>query len=155
MKKGGAKIQEMTLALHDKYVYQIAEKWCDENGLKKIDLCGGHSKPLGYLSVDMLNGDIIADLNERWPFEDGEVGLFRAHDALEHLKNPIHTMQEAYRCLTDNGWFLTMTPSTDGRGAFQDPTHVSFKIMCDSCLAIYSGFYIIYQYSLSSGCVHY
>ena len=120
-----AKIQEMTLALHDKYVYQIAEKWCDENGLKKIDLCGGHSKPLGYLSVDMLNGDIIADLNERWPFEDGEVGLFRAHDALEHLKNPIHTMQEAYRCLTDNGWFLTMTPSTDGRGAFQDPTHVS------------------------------
>ena len=121
-----AKIQEMTLALHDKYIYQIAEKWCDENGLKKIDLCGGHSKPLGYLSVDMLNGDIIADLNERWPFEDGEVGLFRAHDALEHLKNPIHTMQEAYRCLTDNGWFLTMTPSTDGRGAFQDPTHVSF-----------------------------
>ena len=24
-------------------------------------------------------------------------------------------------------WFLTLTPSTDGRGAFQDPTHVSFR----------------------------
>ncbi len=35
-------------------------------------------------------------------------------------------MQEAHRCLTPGGWFLTLTPSTDGRGAFQDPTHVSF-----------------------------
>lgn len=121
-----AKIQEMTLDIHDKYIYQIVEKWCDIKKLKKIDLCGGHSKPNGYTSVDLLNGDILADLNDQWPFEDGEVGLFRAHDAIEHLKNPIHTMKEAYRCLTDNGWFLTMTPSTDGRGAFQDPTHVSF-----------------------------
>ena len=24
------------------------------------------------------------------------------------------------------GWLLSQTPSTDGRGAFQDPTHVSF-----------------------------
>jgi len=37
-------------------------------------------------------------------------------------------MQEAHRCLTPGGWFLTLTltPSTDGRGAFQDPTHVGF-----------------------------
>ena len=35
-------------------------------------------------------------------------------------------MKEAYRCLAPNGWFLTQTPSTDGRGAFQDPTHISF-----------------------------
>ncbi len=27
--------------------------------------------------------------------------------------------------LYDEGWFLSQTPSTDGRGAFQDPTHVS------------------------------
>ena len=25
-----------------------------------------------------------------------------------------------------SGWFLALTPSADGRGAFQDPTHVSF-----------------------------
>jgi len=121
-----AKIQEMTLDIHDKYIYQMVEKWCDEKGLRKIDLCGGHSKPDGYESIDLDNADIIADLNQKWPFKDGEVGLFRAHDALEHLKDPIHTMKEAYRCLCTNGWFLTMTPSTDGRGAFQDPTHVSF-----------------------------
>jgi len=119
-------IQSETLNIHDKYIYQMVEKWCDLNYLAKIDLCGGFGKPNGYESVDMQNGDITADLNGRWPFEDGSVGVFRAHDALEHLKDPIHVMKEAYRCLAPNGWFLTNTPSTDGRGAWQDPTHVSF-----------------------------
>ena len=67
-----------------------------------------------------------SDLNQRWPFGDGEIGVFRAHDALEHLSSPIHTMQEAHRCLTPGSSFLTLTPSTDCRGAFQDPTYVSF-----------------------------
>jgi glycosyltransferase involved in cell wall biosynthesis len=121
-----AKIQDMTLELHDKYIYQLVEKWCDLKGLKKIDLCGGHSKPPGYESIDLLNGDIVHDLNKPWPFKDGEVGLFRAHDALEHLSDTIHVMKEAHRCLAPKGWFLTFTPSTDGRGAFQDPTHIKF-----------------------------
>jgi glycosyltransferase involved in cell wall biosynthesis len=121
-----AKIQQLTVELHDKYIYRLVEKWCNVNNLRKIDLCGGFSKPFGYESVDLSGADITTDLNERWPFEDGSVGVFRAHDALEHIKNPIHVMKEAYRCLAPNGWFLTLTPSTDGRGAFQDPTHISF-----------------------------
>lgn len=121
-----AKIQEMTLMLHDKYIYQLVEKWCDLNNLRKIDLCGGFGKPAGYESIDLGNADIEWDLNTKWPFPDGTVGVFRAHDALEHLKDPIFVMKEAYRCLAPNGWFLTQTPSTDGRGAFQDPTHISF-----------------------------
>lgn len=120
------KIQQDTMMLHDKYIYPMVERWCDLNKLRKIDLCGGFNKPAGYESVDLFGGDIKADLNEKWPFEDGTVGVFRAHDALEHLKNHVHVMKEAYRCLAPNGWFLTLTPSTDGRGAFQDPTHVSF-----------------------------
>lgn len=121
-----AKIQEMTLELHDKYIYPLVEKWCDLNKLRKIDLCGGFSKPPGYESVDLEGGDITADLNGPWPFKDGEVGLFRAHDALEHLPNKLHTIKEIYRCLAPNGWLLSMTPSTDGRGAFQDPTHCAY-----------------------------
>lgn len=119
-------IQQETLNIHDKYIYQMAEKWCDLNNLRKIDLCGGHSKPSGYESIDLKGADINANLNKKWPFKNEEIGIFRAHDALEHLKNPIHSMKEAYRCLAPNGWFLTFTPSTDGRGAFQDPTHISF-----------------------------
>lgn len=119
-------IQTETLNIHDKYIYPLVEKWCDINGLRKIDLCGGISPAEGYESIDLNNADIIANLDETWPIENGTVGVFRAHDALEHLKNPIHTMKEIYRCLAPNGWALTLTPSTDGRGAFQDPTHISF-----------------------------
>lgn len=120
------KIQTMTLEIHDKYIYELVEKWCDLNNYRKIDLCGGFNKPKNYESMDLKNADIICDLNDKWELENETVGVFRAHDAIEHLKNPIHTMKEAYRCLAPNGWFLTMTPSTDGRGAFQDPTHVSY-----------------------------
>ena len=119
-------IQTETLNIHDKYIYQLAGKWADLNGLLKVDLCGGFNPPPGYKSVDLSNADIIHDLNKPWPFKDGEVGVIRAHDALEHLKDPIHIMKEAHRCLSPLGWFLTQTPSTDGRGAFQDPTHISF-----------------------------
>jgi hypothetical protein len=35
-------------------------------------------------------------------------------------------MSEIHRVLCDGGWAFIDVPSTDGRGAFQDPTHVSF-----------------------------
>jgi hypothetical protein len=35
-------------------------------------------------------------------------------------------MKEIYRVLAPGGWLIAQVPSTDGRGAFQDPTHVSF-----------------------------
>ena len=121
------KIQQVTRQLHDQYIEKMVGKWCDVEGLKKVDLCCGNAKPEGYIGVDRAPGaDIQADLNFRWPFDDNSVGLFRAQDAIEHLKNPIHTMKEAWRCLAPNGWFLIDVPSTDGRGAFQDPTHRSF-----------------------------
>jgi glycosyltransferase involved in cell wall biosynthesis len=123
---GNAFIQEETLNIHDKYIYQMAEKWADLNGLLKIDLCGGLAGERGYTTIDRKNSDIIHDLDKPWPFKDGEVGVIRAHDSIEHLISPIHTMLEASRSLAPLGWFLTQTPSTDGRGAFQDPTHVSF-----------------------------
>lgn len=119
-------IQTDTLRIHDKYIEPMAMKWCDLNGLRKIDICCGEWKRDGYEGVDVRGADITADLNDRWPFEDGTAGLIRASDALEHLRDPIHTMKEAYRVLATNGWLLTNTPSTDGRGAWQDPTHCSW-----------------------------
>jgi SAM-dependent methyltransferase len=38
----------------------------------------------------------------------------------------VGVMNEIYRVLVPGGWLISRTPSTDGRGAFQDPTHVSF-----------------------------
>jgi O-antigen biosynthesis protein len=76
--------------------------------------------------VDRRDADINTDLNERWPFEDNSVGCARAFDVFEHLRDPIHTMMELHRVLAPGGNAIIQVPSTDGRGAFQDPTHVSF-----------------------------
>jgi hypothetical protein len=45
---------------------------------------------------------------------------------VEHLENRIHTMNEIWRICKPGGMVDIRVPSTDGRGAFQDPTHVSF-----------------------------
>ena len=122
-----AKIQEKTLEIHDKYVYAVCERWADLNGLRKIDLGGRFDCPPGYESVDLKDANIICDLNESpWPFRDGEVGLIRCHDLAEHLKSPISMMKEVWRILAPSGWFLSLTPSSSGRGGDQDPTHISY-----------------------------
>lgn len=123
-------IQKLTHDLHDKYILDLASKWSDLNNLKKVDLCSCNNKPQGFIGVDkrkLNEEDIEFDLDQpNWPFKDGSVGVFRLQDALEHMKDPINTMKEMYRCLADFGWAIIEVPSTDGRGAFQDPTHVSF-----------------------------
>ena len=125
-----ARIQVETQQLHDKYIQDLVVRWCDQTNLKKVDLCCHNQKPSGFIGVDSYPYpavDVIYDLDKPyWPFEDGSVGLFRMQDALEHLKDPIQTMKELYRCLAPNGWVLIDVPSTDGRGAYQDPTHVTF-----------------------------
>lgn len=95
----------------------------------KVDLCCGTTKPDGFIGVDHFPGDnvdIVADLNERFPFEDDSVDVVRAYNAIEHLPDRIRTMNEIWRICKSNARIDILVPSTDGRGAFQDPTHVSY-----------------------------
>jgi hypothetical protein len=120
-------IQEYTMVLYDQYITPMMEKWCDMKGLMKLDLCGGHNPPKGYISIDLEKSDIVHNLDVApWPVPDNSVGIVRASDALEHLKDKVQTMKEIHRILAPGGMLLSHTPSTDGRGAFQDPTHVAF-----------------------------
>lgn len=121
-----AAIQTMTVEIYNQNIFALAARYAEINGLMKIDLCGGFSKPDGYTSIDLENGDITADLNKGIPLADNSVGIVRAHDALEHIANKQMIMKEIHRVLAPGGILLSSTPSTDGRGAFQDPTHVSF-----------------------------
>lgn len=100
----------------------------------KVDLGTTDRGPDGFdRYVDIVENSHIpedrfiqADLRERWPFEDSSVDLLRAFDLIEHLPNRIYTMNEAWRVLKPGGIFHVLVPTTEGAGAWCDPTHVSF-----------------------------
>ncbi len=83
----------------------------------------------GFVNVDVVSGpgvDHVADLRNGWPWGENSVEHVRAWDIIEHLPDKIHTMNEIHRVLVPGGSAEIVVPTTDGPGAFQDPTHVSF-----------------------------
>ncbi len=121
-----AQIQTKTVDLYYEYGYQLAEKDAEERGLLKVDIGGGLYPRPGYVTIDQEGADITCDLNDGIPLPDNSVGVLNASHVLEHLRDPIKSMREIHRVLAHGGWAMIEVPSTDGRGAFQDPTHISF-----------------------------
>ncbi|MEH0546526.1 glycosyltransferase [Streptomyces sp. B21-105] len=124
-----AHIQSETVALYDRYIEANALAWTYRRGLLALDLGAAHRKPPGYLGVDQYPGegvDIVATLPGRLDLPDDSVGLLRAVDFLEHVPAKIPLINELYRLLAPGGMLLSTTPSSDGRGAYQDPTHVAY-----------------------------
>ena len=124
-----ARIQRDTVALYDAHVEANALAWARRNGLLALDLGAAHRKPPGYLGVDIYDKpgvDIVGDVTKGIDLPDNSVGVIRAVDFLEHIPDKIAMFNELYRLLAHGGMLLSNTPSTDGRGAFQDPTHVAF-----------------------------
>ena len=122
----GDDIANKNKELHKKYAQVLAERDADLKGLLKVDLGGGLFPREGYLTIDIEGSEIIHDLNEGIPLEDNSVGVLNASHLIEHLRDPLKTMREIHRVLAHGGWAFIEVPSTDGRGAWQDPTHVSF-----------------------------
>ncbi|MFJ3206124.1 methyltransferase domain-containing protein [Streptomyces sp. NPDC086989] len=124
-----AHIQCETVALYDKYIEPNALAWTKRRGLLALDLGAAHRKPPGYLGVDQYardGVDIIATLPAPLDLPDNSVGLLRAVGFLEHVPAKVPLINELYRLLAPGGMLLTLTPSSDGRGAYQDPTHVAY-----------------------------
>ena len=82
----------------------------------------------GFVNVDLHPGPGIevVDLRQPWPWPKDAVDFVRAWDIIEHLPDKIFTMNELWRVLRPGGQAEIVVPTTDGAGAFQDPTHVSF-----------------------------
>jgi O-antigen biosynthesis protein len=121
-------IQSETVRLYDKYVEGNALAWTEREGLLALDLGSAHAKPKGYMGVDVhpgsdITGDIFDVLADT---EDDSVGVVRAVDFLEHITDKVRLFNELYRVMAHGSLLLSLTPSTDGRGAYQDPTHVAF-----------------------------
>jgi glycosyltransferase involved in cell wall biosynthesis len=120
-------IQKKTVELFNEYAQRLAERDADIRGLLKIDIGGGLNPYPGYLTVDTReNADYVCDLNDGIPLPDNSVGVLNASHILEHLHDKTKIMSEIHRVLAHGGWAFIEVPSTDGRGAYQDPTHVSY-----------------------------
>tara|TARA_Y100001937_G_scaffold118122_1_gene172140 strand:+ start:166 stop:1428 length:1263 start_codon:yes stop_codon:yes gene_type:complete len=120
-------IQQTTLDVFEMYVRALAERDSQKKGLLNIDIGGGLNPYGDYKTVDLReHADFVADLNDGIPLEDNSVGVLNAHHILEHLKDPIKSMREIHRVLCHGGWAFIEVPSTEGKGAFQDPTHITF-----------------------------
>lgn len=103
----------------------------------KLNLGCGKKKLDGYINIDNrkeVEPDLCLDVTKglyQWPnglFEANSVDEVNADDFLEHIHQDsvIFVIEEIYRVLKPGGVFKSFTPSTCGRGAFQDPTHRSF-----------------------------
>ncbi|HPE61954.1 MAG TPA: glycosyltransferase [Thiolinea sp.] len=137
-----ADIQRMQQDVANKYVYQMTVEWCRRNDYPMLDLGEVERPAPGFKSVALRDADINCDIRKGLPFPDSSVGCIRAYDFLQRVPGctgpdcqhgadggllcTVGLMNEIYRVLAPGGWLLSRTPSTDGRGAFQDPAHVSF-----------------------------
>ena len=122
-------IQNETVALYGQHIERNALAWARRNQLLTLDMGAAHARPDGYLGVDQHPADrveIVAKLPAPLPLADSSVGVIRAYDFLEHVGDKVALFNELHRLLAPGGLLLSQTPSTDGRGAFQDPTHVAF-----------------------------
>lgn len=121
-------IKETSDRIQNDYLERLVLRECELLGVPAIELGGGIDPRAGWTACDLEGAPITADLREKWPFEDGSVGAFRASDLLEHLPDKLHTMSEIHRCLRPGGWLISMTPSAEGVGAHMDPTHCSYWV---------------------------
>jgi len=134
----GEKVYKDQLRNMNKYTHLLVFEWCRRNKLRMIDLGGAHNSPALFESLD-VTGDVKIKCNVLGPdfkelITNDSVGVFRAWDFLEHLSagdSVIELMNRLYRKLAPGGWLISSTPAICddegkvGRGAFQDPTHLS------------------------------
>ena len=113
-----AQIQTKTVDLYHQYGYQLSEKDSIDRNLLMVDISGSFYAKDGYQKIDIVD-DVI-------PLPDNSVGVLNALHILQRLKDPIKSMREIHRVLAHGGWAMIEVPSTDGRGAFQDPRHISY-----------------------------
>lgn len=98
-------IQDIDAKIYDQNIHALAQRFAEINGL---------------LKVDMNEENALTDV------KDNSVGVIIARDFLQFVTDPRRFMNEAHRVLAPGGMLLSETPSTDGRGAFQDPRSGSF-----------------------------
>ncbi len=94
--------------------------------------CGPHYKRRSTHKETLLDLrdfpgiDVVADLESRWPFPEASFDEVVALHVVEHLRDLVHFMDEAWRVLRPGGALYLETPEAGGDLdlTHADPTHV-------------------------------
>lgn len=94
----------------------------------KLDIGCGTRKKDGFVGVDSIafpGVDVVADLKERWPFEDGSVDEVHASHVIEHFTGTerVHIVNELYRVMKPGAKATIIVPHWASCRAYGDPTH--------------------------------
>jgi glycosyltransferase involved in cell wall biosynthesis len=120
-----AEIQTGTIDLYREHIEHLALAWATRTGLACIAL----TTPTSVGEVELDERFTMVSINPadtHFDVGDGEVGVIKCVDVLQRIPDRANFLNESHRALAHGGMLLTDTPSTDGRGAFQDPSHVAF-----------------------------
>ena len=119
-----AAIQEQTVVYYREFIEELTLAWAKRNGLRCLRL----RTPIWIGDEpDERYEDLVVDpMDPKIATGDGSVGALQGYDILQRLPKRAAFFNEAHRVLAHAGLIFTQTPSTDGRGAFQDPSHTAF-----------------------------
>jgi hypothetical protein len=123
-KRTNAAIQEQTVVNYRMHIEDLYLAWAKRLGLRCLRL----RTPIwiGDEPDDRYEDLTVDPEDPKLKGPDGSVALIKAFDVLQRVRNRAGLFNEAYRVLVHAGLIMTQTPSTDGRGAFQDPSAVAF-----------------------------
>ena len=115
--------KDAMLALHDK----VIELLTDEKRGKVLDAPASEgvlAQRIQKLGFEVWCSDIdpsrfkvttlrcnYADLNQKWPYEDGFFDIVICTEGIEHLENPWHVIREINRVLKIEGALFLSTPN--------------------------------------------
>jgi glycosyltransferase involved in cell wall biosynthesis len=120
-----AQAEQATVDNYLNNIEEMALLWRERQGLRSISLTTSTS--LDNPTIDPRFESVLIDpVEPGLSFGDGSVGVIKAIDVLQRVRDRGLFLNECHRVLPHAGLLLTDTPSTDGRGAFQDPSNVAF-----------------------------
>jgi O-antigen biosynthesis protein len=119
-----AAIQQQTVVYYRQYIEDLTLAWAKRNGLRCLRL----RTPIWIGDEpDERYEDVVVEPDDPvLPADPESVAVMKAYDVLQRLPKRAAFFNEVYRVLAHAGLLMTQTPSTDGRGAFQDPSHTAF-----------------------------
>lgn len=93
-----------------------------------LDIGAGKNPKAGFVGVDRIdfgNGNVIADLTQRWPWEDSSVDEVHASHIIEHFtaRQRVHVCNELYRVLKPKAKATIVVPHWASCRAYGDMTH--------------------------------